>query len=333
MLEAMTDSEYMTYEYSENWLKSYTRYIEGYGELFDLNVTDEQSFIDAFRKEYLSGSASIFSEDVKFNENYTQITASRFILQSVNLYSSFDEKSLLIRLREIAQAHSSNFNVSVYHPWFHFVDQFIIIRELTVKLVATAAAIVMAIAIIFIPNAVCSVCVFFTIAGIEVGVLGFMCLWGISLDIISILCLIMCIGFSVDFSAHISYAYISAEGTSEERIRKALFSLGLPILQGGTSTIIGVLALIFPHSYIFQTFFKIIFLVIVFAAWHGLLVLPVLLLIVKPERLFCGNKTEATAYDINEAPDPDAAVKRKPEENLPMKSISARNGIVNDGYS
>lgn len=90
--------------------------------------------------------------------------------------------------------------------------------------------------------------------------------------------LILCIGFSVDYSAHITYAYISSEQKDPDiRMRNALHSLGLPIAQGSVSTLLGIVVLNAAPSYIFTVFFKTVFLVILFAAVHGLLLLPVLL--------------------------------------------------------
>jgi hypothetical protein len=44
--------------------------------------------------------------------------------------------------------------------------------------------------------------------------------WGVRLDGVALINLIMCIGFSVDFSAHISYHYLTEEGQRpSERIR------------------------------------------------------------------------------------------------------------------
>merc|ERR1712038_666599 len=118
---------------------------------------------------------------------------------------------------------------------------------------------------------------------IELGVVGFMTLWGVRLDSISMINLIMCIGFSVDFSAHISYHFMSHKNMAmEDRVSDSLYALGLPITQGAISTILGVIGLALAPSYIFITFFKMVFLVIVLGALHGLVVLPVLLSLFGP---------------------------------------------------
>lgn len=141
----------------------------------------------------------------------------------------------------------------------------------------------MVVSLIFIPNPLCSLWVAFSIVSIEIGVVGYMTLWDVNLDSISMIQLIMCIGFSVDFSAHISYAYLAAKvDTPDERVQECLYALGLPILQGGLSTILGIMALVLAPSYIFITFFKTVFLVIFFGAIHGLFLLPVLLSLLGP---------------------------------------------------
>ncbi|XP_017304818.2 patched domain-containing protein 3-like, partial [Diaphorina citri] len=129
----------------------------------------------------------------------------------------------------------------------------------------------------------CSMWVAFSIASIGTGVLGYMALWSVNLDSISMINLIMCTGFSVDFTAHICYSYMSSSSDDpKERVREALYSVGLPIFQGAVSTILGVSALILADSYIFLVFFKMIFMVILFGALHGMFLLPVLLSIFGP---------------------------------------------------
>jgi len=127
----------------------------------------------------------------------------------------------------------------------------------------------------------------------------------------------------VDFSAHICYHYITEdEKCPNDRIRGSLYALGVPILQGAGSTITGVLGLAFAPSYLFVTFFKMIFLVIVLGALHGLVLLPVLLSlfgasdcgsshskssskstrssgISTPTTISCGNMNQSPCYTVN----------------------------------
>lgn len=70
--------------------------------------------------------------------------------------------------------------------------------------------------------------------------------------------IIMSIGFSVDYSAHISYGYvISAESTPEQRVKTALGALGWPVTQGAMSTILAVVVLADIPAYMIVTFFKV----------------------------------------------------------------------------
>lgn len=220
---------------------------------------------------------STFEKDIKFNKNLTAIEASRCIIQATNISDANVEKDMVLDLRRIADSFPDH-QITVFHTLFVFFDQFILVRETSIQSIGVAAAVMMVIALIFIPSVSCALWVAFSICSIEIGVIGYMTLWNVNLDSISMINLIMCIGFSVDYSAHISYAYLSSEGlTANDRMRCALHSLGMPIFQGSVSTILGIVILAFAPSYIFLTFFKTVFLVILFGALHGILLLPVLL--------------------------------------------------------
>lgn len=87
----------------------------------------------------------------------------------------------------------------------------------------------------------------------------------------------MSIGLSVDYSAHICFGYMIAEGEPGEKALQALKTLGWPVVQGAVSALLGVVALATIDTYIVQTFFKTVLLVIVFGIAHACLFLPVLL--------------------------------------------------------
>jgi len=74
----------------------------------------------------------------------------------------------------------------------------------------------------------------------------------------------------------------------KERVKDSMYALGMPITQGAITTIVGVIGLVLAPSYIFNTFFKMVLLVIVLGALHGLILLPVLLSFLGPGTYCCG---------------------------------------------
>ena len=88
--------------------------------------------------------------------------------------------------------------------------------------------------------------------------LRYMTLWGVNLDAISMITIIMSIGFSVDYSAHIAYGYVVSDSPQPcDRIRKALGALGWPLTQGAASTVLAVIVLSNVPAYMIITFFKV----------------------------------------------------------------------------
>ncbi|XP_031621390.1 patched domain-containing protein 3 isoform X2 [Contarinia nasturtii] len=257
--------------YSSNWLRVF----------LDVhpNITSEEDFMEKLREWMFPGSE--YYLDVKFNANKTKVIATRFLIQALNITDTNHEKVMVKDLRKIV--HDSSLNASIFHPYFVFFDQYELIRPTSVQSLIVGAAIMMLISFIFIPNILCSIWVAFSIVSIEMGVAGYMALWDVNLDSISMINLIMCIGYSIDFTAHICYSYMTSKSNnSDDRVREALHSLGMPIFQGAVSTILGCYALLCADSYIFLVFFKMIFLVISFGALHGIFLLPVLLSLFGP---------------------------------------------------
>ncbi|KAM5158310.1 patched domain-containing protein 3-like [Mantella aurantiaca] len=263
-IESFKLTPYVTEDLSESWLNEYIQL----ANLLKLDVSNRNNFIGNLSR------FPNFLNDVDIQSE--AIIASRFFIQTRNVTSAIDEKNLLNQVRDTAT--SCEVPILVFHPSFIYFDQYAVIIQNTIQNVTAATIVMLVISLLLIPNLLCSIWVTFAIASIIVGVTGFMALWDVNLDSISMINLVICIGFSVDFSAHISYAFVSnKKSTANERVIEALHSLGYPILQGGISTILGVIVLSTSESYIFRTFFKIIFLVIAFGMLHGLVILPVML--------------------------------------------------------
>jgi hypothetical protein len=92
-----------------------------------------------------------------------------------------------------------------------------------------------------------------------------------------------------------------------------MYALGLPITQGAISTILGVIGLALAPSYIFLTFFKMVFLVIVLGALHGLILLPVLLSFLGPGAC-CGDQSrEQTSTSKKRRPPLPTSANQRPQ--------------------
>ncbi|MCJ8745231.1 hypothetical protein PDJAM_G00127960 [Pangasius djambal] len=248
-----------------SWLHSF----ESYAKEKHLNIGSEAEFMEHLH-HFLQGHPML-RLDVNMTDDTIQ--ASRLFLQTVNIPS---EKIMLETLRKTAQ--NCQFPLVVYHPTFIYYDQYTVIASNTIQTVSIATAVMLVISLVLIPSPVCALWVTFAIGSVIVGVTGFMALLGISLDSISLINLVISIGFSVDFSAHISYTFVSsAKPCVNDKAVEALSHLGYPILQGAFSTILGVVVLSASVSYIFRTFFTITFLVILFGLLHGIAFIPVFL--------------------------------------------------------
>nr|XP_009943466.1 PREDICTED: patched domain-containing protein 3 [Opisthocomus hoazin] len=259
---------YVDKNLSESWLRTYTKLAEN----GSINISNKTLFINNLPMLF----QMVPSFELDINETQDKIEASRFFIQTVNVTSAVDEKNLLNQLRETAEQCS--IPLMVYHPAFIYYDQYLVIVQNTIQNVAIAAGAMLVVSLLLIPNPLCCLWVTFAIASVIVGVAGFMSFWNVNLDSISMINLVICIGFSVDFSAHISYAFVaSGESSANKRAIEALSLLGYPVLQGAVSTILGVVVLAAAKAYIFRTFFKIMFLVILFGALHGLVFIPVFL--------------------------------------------------------
>ena len=233
MLSTLESSEYISNNtnFRQFWLTEFLEVAKDNFILFD--ISSKESFMRNLRIFMEEIQNFTISADVKFNEDWSEVTASRLFLQTKRIEDSQVELRMLLSLRKLAS--TLPFKVILFHPLFFIFDQFAEVFNQTVLCVCLCVAIMAVIILMFIPSKICVIWVVFAVVSVEVGVLGMMSYIGINLDVISMIVLIMGIGFSVDFSSHISYHYLSADEDydPEERLAHCLHALGPPILQGG----------------------------------------------------------------------------------------------------
>ena len=86
-------------------------------------------------------------------------------------------------------------------------------------------------------------------------------------------------------SAHVAEAFFAIDPDVQDRnVRaiQAVGTIGASVLNGGSSTLFGVLLLSAAKNAAFVTLFKMFFLMVVLGLLHGLVLLPVLLSLIGP---------------------------------------------------
>jgi len=130
-------------------------------------------------------------------------------------------------------------------------------------------------------------------------VVGFMHYWDVQINGVSTIYILICVGLAVDYSAHIAHVFNISTGSAEERALAALTRIGPSVFQAIFSTLLAVLVIGFSKSFIFQVFFKVLFLVTTIAGAHGIILLPVLLSVIGGDNLEDMSKKEKYVEDPN----------------------------------
>ena len=277
LLSRVKDNKHIRKDVEINWLNTYIR-----SPFFD--NSSEVNFINGLKHLFKQAAFTPFENDVVINEAGTKITASRVHLVSRDLVDSQEEGELMLETRDLAD--SAEIQCFVYSPLFLVAEQYISTLSQSLKSVGIALIAVFTITCIFMPHPVLILLVTIAVTSIMVGVFGYMYFFDIALSGITVVHMIMSVGFSIDFTAHICHGYMISTGrTTDIRVREAIDRTGAPIFHGALSSLIGIAILAMAKSYVFRVFAAVMSFVLIFGIAHALLLLPILLPCIGTEQL------------------------------------------------
>uniref|UniRef100_G3S497 NPC1 like intracellular cholesterol transporter 1 n=1 Tax=Gorilla gorilla gorilla TaxID=9595 RepID=G3S497_GORGO len=168
-----------------------------------------------------------------------------------------------------------------------------------------------------------------SIVMILVDTVGFMALWGISYNAVSLINLVSAVGMSVEFVSHITRSFaISTKPTWLERAKEATISMGSAVFAGVAMTNLpGILVLGLAKAQLIQIFFfRLNLLITLLGLLHGLVFLPVILSYVGPD------VNPALALEQKRAEEAAAAVMVASCPNHPSRVSTADNIYVNHSF-
>ena len=118
-----------------------------------------------------------------------------------------------------------------------------------------------------------------TIACILAVQLGLMTYWDIKLNAVSLVNLVMSVGLSIEYIMHIIREFHFNSGkTSFEKVYNSITTVGLSVFNGGCSTFLGIVLLVFVEFPVFEVYyFRMYFLCVVIGLLYSLAFLPAFL--------------------------------------------------------
>jgi Niemann-Pick C1 protein len=260
------------------------------------------------------GGAAAYSTALVLDpsQNPPSIPASHFRTSHTPLRSQADFINAYASARRIANTVSSSENIQVfpYSKFYIFFDQYASIIRLTGTLIGSALAIIFFLSSILLGSIATGALITLTVAMIVTDVIGTMALAGVSLNAISLVNLVICVGIGVEFCAHVARAFMFPSKSVMEKANgkyrgrdlrawTALVNVGGSVFSGiGITKFLGVFVLAFTRSKIFEIYyFRIWLALVILAALHALVFLPVALSLLGGE----GMKSHSLRFGWREA--------------------------------
>uniref|UniRef100_A0A0N4ZIT9 Raf homolog serine/threonine-protein kinase n=1 Tax=Parastrongyloides trichosuri TaxID=131310 RepID=A0A0N4ZIT9_PARTI len=324
------DFEHANYSYGAEstffWLTPYEEFLSFYSESDEFTYTELPAF-------FKSGTYFYMKTFVHYNEtacleNNPKCVSAFFFITNFHKVIKYHELVPAVKdWRRIADKYG-DLDVHPYSDHAPFVDQTLAINDNIYGSVAAALICTAIICLIFIPHIPSVISAVFSVFSCSYGIFGLLSLWGVDLDPLSMAALLMAIGFSVDFTAHISYHYYKSNCEHPRRkIQEALRIIGLPMVQVGISTIVALAPLMLKQSYLAMVFLKTITVVVLLGMWHGLIILPAVLTAVTKYK-----KSEESLSSISQLSESERSSQRSHEGKGNFYKNQNISNVLNNNF-
>ncbi|XP_034247320.1 protein patched homolog 2-like isoform X2 [Thrips palmi] len=300
----------------EDWWSGFQRYVKfHFRKDIESEVLSDSDFNQYISQYLFSPSGARFQKNFRFSEPLEcGKPASNITVASIDFFFRKFESSeqsvpamnavkfLVVNANFTSGDRFATVWAKVFANWVtDEVIAFELVRNIVLAILAVAVTTFILLGSIYASALVLS-CVILTL----VNTIGYMYFWGLTIDLVSSIALVLAVGLCVDFAAHIAYAFMGVKGPRNERAMFAVSYIGGAVLHGGATTLLALSVLVFSNSYIFTAFFKVFLLVIVLGLFHGIVFLPVVLSVIGPKpypnakQLQCNIVNDQALEPVNE---------------------------------
>ncbi|EPB76390.1 putative ATP synthase F0, A subunit [Ancylostoma ceylanicum] len=177
------------------WYFSFKTYMEklGFGDAWNNVEEDEESFAENLHGFLMANDK--FSYDILKDSNGST-KAFRFTTGLTNVSTDELIYHCATWMRGLCD-DNPQYGLSTYTPLWNLADQFEIMWPQTIQDLYISIAVMLCVAMLFIPQPLCAPLIGVSIASVALGVLGIMPYLGVNLDATSMITIAMSVGFSV----------------------------------------------------------------------------------------------------------------------------------------
>lgn len=325
------------------WVRDFTTLLDQYENdpdyafLVNLDFTAKLNFAlnDPIVRE-------LYGQDIIIDEESGNITGSRcwLFLSELDLNSIEAQLEMLHDQRAVGSVQPLNVGKFEGDWNMFFFDQLLFyweaydvaIQELIFTIISGVVALAI-IAFVMIPHWTAVFVVVPMISMIYINYLGTLQLFGMHINGIFYICIVVAIGLLVDFLMHVLLKYYetSPTKTRDERVKETLETMGASILLGGLTTFLGVVPLVFSTTKIFFSVFLAFFGMVLLGVTHGLILLPVILSLIGPTTGIAAYEEGVTTFETSvygAAASPDALMAELRE--IEKEAIKRESGAAGE---
>lgn len=291
----------------DSWLTSFATWAANTTE-YSANVGTSGGYPVYEDRDTFYTALTAFTDDadnVRFVSNIVydddgEIEISRSELFLVDLVDTTNNVDALHDTRDVADQSTLDPQPFGFSTVFLFTEQYLVlydelIMNFVLALVAVAVLSVFVLGKIAIVALIC-----FTVVIIDVDLLGFVYHWGLDVNSITVIELIMAVGLVVDYMVHIVHYFLHQDSNiaKDLRIADALGEIGPSVMVGAATTFIGIMPLAFASNAVFRVFFRMFLIIISFGFYHGVVFIPVALSLM-PDWLVSANHRPGHATAVH----------------------------------
>jgi predicted RND superfamily exporter protein len=263
-----------------NWYESF---VEDVGRS-DRAKVSESAFVEELSQFVASPAGARFAPDIIFTvqgQNAVSIKGTRVFYLGMPTKNGGDDIEFVKALRE--STDSKPLEAFPFFNVFLYFDGYALMLDETIRNVVIALVCVLFVTAALLGDIVASLLVVSMVGIVDICLLGYMAHWDLDFNSVTAINVTIAVGLAVDYSAHVAHSFLVAVGDRKERAMDAIDHIGPSVANGAFSTFLAVVPLGASNSYVFTVFFKMWLMIILFGAYMGLILLPVVLRWVGPQ--------------------------------------------------